>query len=621
MLRHAIASLVVLTASTVSAQNVLVCDQPNLSLRPNESNNCVTVRTLPATAGLTIQASFSSSFVSVSPTSVITDSNGEATFSITPVTVALLGSTVFFNESGGAFGSTQTDVICDVAKLTMQGTAGAYPGPFALELVANPGVGPFGIFGAIFLSPTFGQIPLFIFNGNDPRTLDVGPVGLQLPPGFSAPFFPPYDTLTVPSFNMPVLPGPATIYAHGTTLNFGGTGLFDRLSQAEPIYLAPSNTFSNRFKVMSVVRGFFEVIERTDQRMMVLGGAQGGILAQVPTNDCDVYDPFTDSWSTNATTMVEPRSMYTVTKLLNGRYLIVGGIDFSQGPQKTAEMYDPTSNTFTAVGSLSTDRFGHAATLLPNGQVLISGGLSCVCGGAGMAGVAATIGSAVASTEIFTLDASGCNGSFSPGPPMTRPRAGHTGFSLSDGRFYFIGGVGWVGTATLNFPTIWQETEFFDGTSFSNGPVMPTFRALGSIAQIGTSPDKWLIAGGLNSVSGAGAPTTRADIYTASANQPGVWSRAGDMSVARGFQAAYVYGDEVIQIGGIKGDLVTAATESTTDIYTISTGTWSNGPTMSTERGAYASYQNKLGVVHILGGATGPGTSPQVSRSTEWYHR
>lgn len=96
-----------------------------------------------------------------------------------------------------------------------------------------------------------------------------------------------------------------------------------------------------------------------------------------PLNGCSFYDPATESWL-NGPLMSEGRGGHTMTTLLDGTVLIVGGGRKLSSSSKVSEsnaveILDPA----TASVRRSTDtagRMDHTATLLPDGRVLIAGG-------------------------------------------------------------------------------------------------------------------------------------------------------------------------------------------------------------------------------------------------------
>ena len=72
--------------------------------------------------------------------------------------------------------------------------------------------------------------------------------------------------------------------------------------------------------------------------------------------------------------MLEARSGHTATLLPDGRVLIAGGMRRNQEFYKSAELYDPDTKKFQATGEMNLARVGHAAVRLQSGKVLIVGG-------------------------------------------------------------------------------------------------------------------------------------------------------------------------------------------------------------------------------------------------------
>ena len=105
-----------------------------------------------------------------------------------------------------------------------------------------------------------------------------------------------------------------------------------------------------------------------DGRVLIVGGR-----TQTETMvNAELYDPKTGTFSEAGSTVV-PRVGPTVTQLADGRVLIAGG-DAPDPAGRTAELYDPRTEKFSVTGSMVLDRHAHAATLLKDGRVLLVGG-------------------------------------------------------------------------------------------------------------------------------------------------------------------------------------------------------------------------------------------------------
>jgi hypothetical protein len=145
--------------------------------------------------------------------------------------------------------------------------------------------------------------------------------------------------------------------------------------------------------------------------------------------DAEIFDPATNTFVAAGGT--SSSSVSTATILAGGRVLVTGERTPDGSAAAAAELYDPATGTFTPTGTMVTPRFGYTATLLPDGTVLVGGGIIFVAGS--QPGTSYIV--PVLASEIYNP----ATGSFSPGPTMHQGRNAHTATLLPDGSVLFVG--------------------------------------------------------------------------------------------------------------------------------------------------------------------------------------
>jgi hypothetical protein len=312
-----------------------------------------------------------------------------------------------------------------------------------------------------------------------------------------------------------------------------------------------------------------------NNRVLVAGGTTNGTL---PVKTAELYNPDTNTWSATGS-MVVTRRGHTATLLLDGKVLVTGGFDGTvESP--TAEIYDPATGIWTATGPMGRGRKYHTATRLGDGKVLIAGGI-----------VATNVGNARIA-EIYDPSL----GTFTSMPItpssalMSAPRYKHTASVLNDGvTVVLTGGFDSAVQGTTEIFTYNAATP--TSSTWAAGPALAKSRHDHS-ASLLTGNRKILLTGGY----GQGLDT--AEICDFSLVTPAC-ATTTSMSTSRASHTSTLLGNgNVLVIGGNDGSQIL----KTIEVFDPTTLIWtSHAKVLQTARAGHTSTLMSNGKVLISG--------------------
>lgn len=188
-------------------------------------------------------------------------------------------------------------------------------------------------------------------------------------------FNPVTDTFTVVPNNMQ----PGLDFATAIPLDTGKVfiiGSEDTGSQVySEIYDPAKQTFSKAVKIIGSAGG-----NAPNYTSTLLGN--GKVLIQAGGNTAQLYDPVANTFTETANQPPEitipggktsDLQAPAAVLLSNGMVLVAGGLAATLYPSSFAYLYNPTTNTFAATGTLNQARCDPFAIALPNGEAMVWG--------------------------------------------------------------------------------------------------------------------------------------------------------------------------------------------------------------------------------------------------------
>lgn len=270
---------------------------------------------------------------------------------------------------------------------------------------------------------------------------------------------------------------------------------------------------------MLSARGGHTATVLPDFKVLLAGGKnqRGTVLAST-----EIYDPTTEKFSAGPR-MITARAGHISAILGDSNILIAGGAGRGGAALSSSEVYDYEKERFVTRSNMHSPRIRPTATVLRDGRVLVTGGENGT--------------TPLDSAETYDL----LTGKWTLVGTMSAPRFGHTATLLADGRVLIVGG-------RSVRQTVLSTAEIFDPKTnkFTPGGTLRESRFLHAAALL--PGGNVLITGGCTDPAGASA-SNAAEVYSPATRSSSAVGKMIQPSMKQAEPAVLLDG-RVLLIGG-----------------------------------------------------------------------
>jgi hypothetical protein len=232
----------------------------------------------------------------------------------------------------------------------------------------------------------------------------------------------------------------------GRVLIAGGTTVPDDVTSALPTAeifqrTSTADTVVPAAGPMQVPRWRDAATTMLDGRVLVVGGGED-CTNTTACKTADLFDPATNTFKPTASLMNEDRTFTWSVLMVDGRVMI------TSDSSPTVEVYNPVTDAFTTIALPTVHHFGQRIVRLRDGRIMVMGGDGC-------AGTCT-----IAQNDVAIYDPK--TDKFTAAKPMNLGRTQFTAHTLPDGRVMVFGGAS-ISAGGVNAPM--DSIEAYDPTN------------------------------------------------------------------------------------------------------------------------------------------------------------